>query len=284
MTWALTIAALGGAAASSMFARGYGVSALVTTGPADASATIAPHNPAPAATLIDPAEFRRRAPPPDGRPRVAIIVRGLGLSKAATAQAIADLPADVTLALSAYGRELQHDADAARADGHEVFLDIPVEPKGYPANDAGPEALLTALTPGENGARLQWALGRFIGFPGLVFAPGSPALESAEMLAPLFEGPALKGLVWAHAGAKGFADAKVDMATATLTIDPSASSDDVDRALERLEAAARKGTAALAIVGSAPATVERLKAWTASLDDKGIALVPASALAVSSGS
>jgi len=284
LTWTLTVAALGGAVASSLFGPGYGVSALVTTGPAEASAEIEPHEAPPAATLIDPTEFRRPAPPADGRPRVAIIVRGLGLSKAATAQAVADLPADVTLALNAYGRNLQHDSDAARADGHEVFLDVPVEPKGYPANDSGPEALLTSLSAGENSERLQWALGRFIGFPGLVFAPGSPALESAATLSLLFDGQALKGLVWAHATAKGFDDAKIETATATITIEPGASADDVDSALERLEGAARKGGAALAIVGPAPVTLERLKAWTVALEDKGIVLVPASALAVTPAS
>jgi polysaccharide deacetylase 2 family uncharacterized protein YibQ len=282
LTWTLAVVALGGAVASSLFGPDYGVSALVTTAPASASAHVEPET-EPKAALLDPNEFRRPAPPADGRPRVAIIVRGLGLSRSATAKAILDLPADVTFALSAYGRDLQKDADTARADGHEVFLDVPVEPQGYPANDAGPEAILTSLTSSENAGRLEWALTRFIGFPGLVFAPASPALDSKETLAPLFEDAALNGLVWAHTGAKGFDGAKIEMATAEMSIDQNASADEVDAALGRLEGIAREGGTALAIVSSAPTTMARLKAWTAALEDKGIVLVPASAVAVKPG-
>ncbi len=284
LTWTLTVVALGGAVASSLFGPDYGVSALVTTAPASAAGTaeVEPEA-APKATLMDPMEFRRPAPPADGHPRVAIILRGLGLSKSATAKAILDLPADVTLAFSAYGRDLQNDADTARADGHEVFLDVPVEPQGYPANDAGPQAILTSLTSPENAERLEWALTRFIGFPGLVFAPASPALESKETFSPLFEDPALKGLVWAHTGAKGFDGAKIEMATAEISIDQGASADETDASLARLEEMARKGDAAFAIVSATPTTVARLKAWTAALEDKGILLVPASAVAVKPG-
>lgn len=283
LTWTLSIAALGGAVASSFFGPDYGVSALVTTGTASAALT-AGHDPKgadPVALQVDPTEFRRPAASADGRPRIAIIVRGLGLSKSTTARALADMPPDVTLALSAYGRDLQHDADAARADGHEVFLDVPVEPQGYPANDAGPEALLSSLGADENRERLKWALGRFVGFPGLVLAAGSPALDNPAIVTALLDDPSLKGLVWAYANAKGFADAKVEMTQAAVTIDGAAGPDDIGNALERLEAAARKGGSALAIVSPAPATLDRLKAWTSELDARGLALVPASALALS---
>lgn len=283
LAWALGIVALGGAAASSYMSHGYGVSALVVTGPA--SASIPAHPKAePREIALDPTEFRRTAPSADGRPRVAVIVRGLGLSRKTTAAAIADLPADVTLALSAYGRDLQRDADTARADGHEVFLDMPVEPAGYPGNDAGPQALLTSLTAAENDGRLQWALSRFIGFPGIVFAPGSPALDSAAFVTPLLHGPGRSGLVWAAFGAKGFEGADAAVAAAAIDIAAGSSDHDVDMALERLEAVARKGGSALAIVSATPVVMARVKAWAAGLEDEGIALVPASALAVTPAS
>lgn len=282
IAWALAIVAVGAAGVSNMMGgSSYGASALVTTG--TAAAHVEPRT-QPEAALIDPAEFRRPAPAPDGRPRVAIIVRGLGLSQSATREAIADLPADVTLALSAYGRDLQRDADAARADGHEVFLDLPVEPQGYPSNDAGPQALLSSLSAEENKARLEWSLARFIGFPGIVIAPGSPAFDTAATLTPLLEAPGLEGMAWAHFGARGFENAKAAIASASVSIAAGASPHDVDAALERLEAVARKGGTALAIVTPAPATLARLQTWIESVQAGGIVIVPASALAVTPGS
>ena len=282
LAWSLAIVALGAAFVSSLFGPDYGARALVVAAPAEAPVAPQPVQPAP--VLVDPARFRREAPPQDGRPRVAVIVRGLGLSNAATREAIAGLPADVTLALSAYGRQLQRDADEARADGHEVFLDMPVEPLGYPANDAGPHALLISLPEAENAARLRWALGRFTGFPGLVFAPGSPALDSGATMAPLISDPSLQGLVWAHAGAKGLGGAPAEIAAAIVSIDAATTPREIDAAFERLEAAARQTGAALAIVSPTPVALDRLKAWTGSLDAKGIVLAPASALAVAPAS
>ncbi|MFT3810769.1 MAG: divergent polysaccharide deacetylase family protein [Micropepsaceae bacterium] len=282
LAWAVAVIALVAVAASSLSGGTVGASALVTTGkavaaePAHPVETVRP--------LADPASYRRAAPPPDGRPRVAVIVRGLGLSARVTAAVIADLPPDITLALSAYGRDLQTDADAARADGHEVFLDIPVEPQGYPANDAGPQALLTSLSAAENAQRLEWSIARFTGYPGLVFAAGSPALEDAATMAPLFDKAGPGGLIWAHAGAKGFDGARVETAAAAVTLPAGASPADADAAFERLEALARKSGTALIIVSPAPATLARLKIWTASLEDKGLVLAPASALAVAPAS
>ena len=283
LAWAVAITGFVAVAASSFSGGGAaGASAFVTTGTATAAE---PAHPAETVRpLADPASFRRAAPAPDGRPRVAVIVRGLGLSTRATEAAIADLPPDVTLALSAYGRDLQKHADAARADGHEVFLDVPVEPQGFPANDAGPQALLTSLSADENAERLNWAAARFTGYPGLVFAPGSPMLENANAMAPLFDKAGSGGLIWAHAAAKGFDGARVETASAGVTLPATASPSDADAALERLEALARKNGTALMIVSPGPATLARLKAWTAGLDDKGIALVPASALAIAPAS
>ena len=74
LAWALGIVALGGTAASSLFGQTYGASALVVTAPANAASTeLAMSDPR--ATALDPARFRRTAPPADGHPRVAVIVR-----------------------------------------------------------------------------------------------------------------------------------------------------------------------------------------------------------------
>ena len=70
---------------------------------------------------------------------------GLGLGPAATRAAI-QLPGEITLAFSSHARDLQQWIDLARAAGHEVLLDLPMEPIGYPAMDPGPQSLLTTLS------------------------------------------------------------------------------------------------------------------------------------------
>ena len=66
---------------------------------------------------------------------------------AATADAIMKLPPAVTLAFTPYGTEPGKLAERARAQHHEILLQIPMEPYDYPDNDPGPQTLLTSLGP-----------------------------------------------------------------------------------------------------------------------------------------
>ena len=86
----------------------------------------------------------------DAPPRIAVLINGMGLSDGATAEAIKDLPAPISVAYGAYGRNLQDWVEKARQEGHEVLLQIPLEPLDYPTNDPGPHTLLTTLPPEEN--------------------------------------------------------------------------------------------------------------------------------------
>ena len=57
--------------------------------------------------------------------------------------------------------------EKARQAGHEVLLQIPLEPLDYPSKDPGPHTLLTTLPPDENFKRLQWLMSRFTGYVGI---------------------------------------------------------------------------------------------------------------------
>ena len=78
-------------------------------------------------------------------PVVAIVVGGLGVGAAKTTDAIMKLPAAVTLAFTPYGSDPAKLAERARAQRHEILLQIPMEPFDYPDNDPGPQTLLTTL-------------------------------------------------------------------------------------------------------------------------------------------
>jgi polysaccharide deacetylase 2 family uncharacterized protein YibQ len=283
VAWAIAATAVMAAAASVFVDAGPAAFALVARMPdpieAGHPADAAIADVAPAEALIDPRDFRKPPPPADGRPRVAILVAGLGISAVSTTAAIEKLPAEISLSFSPYGRTLQKQADDARAAGHEVFVDIPLEPQGFPGNDAGPQAILSSLPATENVERLRWSLARFTGFAGVVLAGGSPALNSPETVAPLLQGASVDGLVWAHAPTRGFEGSAAETVEIAFAIDGTPDAHDIDVALERLEATARKKGSALGLAGSYPVTLERIAAWSAALEARGIVLVPASAVA-----
>ena len=83
-------------------------------------------------------------------PVVAIVVGGLGVGAAKTTDAIMKLPPAVTLAFTPYGADPAKLAERARAQRHEILLQVPMEPFDYPDNDPGPQTLLTTLTPEQN--------------------------------------------------------------------------------------------------------------------------------------
>ncbi|HEX3407807.1 MAG TPA: divergent polysaccharide deacetylase family protein, partial [Caulobacteraceae bacterium] len=78
------------------------------------------------------AQAYARPSTPDGKPRVALIIGGLGLNAKETRVAISALPPEVTLSFVPYSEGLQGWIDMARAAGHEVLLEAPMEPKDYP--------------------------------------------------------------------------------------------------------------------------------------------------------
>ncbi|MBV8915801.1 MAG: divergent polysaccharide deacetylase family protein, partial [Acetobacteraceae bacterium] len=102
----------------------------------------------------------------DKRPRIGLMVTGLGMSDADSRAAIDALPGPITLAFSPYASNPDPLLELARARGHELLVSIPMEPQGYPLNDAGSRSLLTGADPAQNRTNLEWALGRIQGYVG----------------------------------------------------------------------------------------------------------------------
>ncbi len=131
--------------------------------------------------------FARAVQPLPGKPdapRIALIVGGLGVSASGTASAISKLPAAVTLGFVPYGADVATLAARARSAGHEILLQVPMEPFEYPDNDPGPQTLLTSLTPEQNIDRLHWVMGRFQGYVGLANTMGARFTASENVLCP----------------------------------------------------------------------------------------------------
>ena len=131
----------------------------------------------------------------DAPPRIAVLINGMGLSDGATAEAIKDLPAPISVAYGAYGRNLQDWVEKARQEGHEVLLQIPLEPLDYPTNDPGPHTLLTTLPPEENLKRLQWLMSRFTGYVGITNLMGAKFEPTQASFVPVLEEVKARGLL-----------------------------------------------------------------------------------------
>ena len=220
-------------------------------------------------------------------PRIAIIVGGLGISATGTADALAKLPTPVTLGFAPYGADLDRLAERARAENHEVLLQTPMEPFDYPDNDPGPQTLLTSLTPDQNIDRLHWQMSRFQGYVGIVSYMGARFTASEQSLAPVLRETAKRGLIYVDDGASPRSVASqfagshnLPFAKADVVIDAVPTPVEIDRALARLEMAARDHGTAVGLANALPGTVTRIAEWAKKVEARGFVLVPITMVAV----
>ena len=218
-------------------------------------------------------------------PRIAIVVGGLGIGSTNTGDAIKRLPGPVTFAFLPYGGDIERQMAAARAAGHEVLLQIPMEPFDYPDNDPGPQTLLTSLDGSQNVDRLQSLMARARGYVGVANFMGSRFSASEQALAPVLRETAKRGLIYFDdgsaprslagqiAGGNSLPFAKSDVAIDTV---PTAT--EIDRALGRLEALARDRGTAVGMASALPITIDRLARWAKAAEARGVQLVPITAV------
>jgi len=229
--------------------------------------------------------YARPADRSDPRPKIAMIVGGLGLGEAVTQAAIDRLPAGVTLAVTPYGSSLQGLVSTARAKGHEILLEMPMEPFDYPDNDPGQDTLLTGPAAAENPSRLRRVMGRVTGYAGLVNSQGAKFLSRSDDVRFLLGETARRGLYFVDNGQteqsvarEGAQAAGAAFVRADQQVDRNPTREAIERELAALEEFAKQRGAALGIAAAFPVTIDRIGAWAEGLEEKGLALVPVSAL------
>ncbi len=221
-----------------------------------------------------------------GAPKISLIVGGLGLKASHTLSAINDLPPEVTLSFVPYADDLQTWINRARAAGHEVLLELPMEPYDYPNVDTGPYTLLTTSKPDENIRRLNLLLGKASGYFGVTNYQGAKFATDARAAAPVFAALKSRGLIFVNDGAAArsvlpdtakAAGLAFDVADRIVDVEPSA--DAIDHQLLQLEATALQNGDAVGVGYAYPVTIEQFRLWTQGLKAKGYQLAPASASA-----
>ncbi len=227
------------------------------------------------------------APPvaPGKAPRIAIVISGLGFSAKSTAAAIQNLPPGVTLAFAPYADDVQRWVGEARKQGHEVLLEVPMEPYDFPDSDPGPHTLRAAVGEESNTQRLVWSLTRFTGYAGITNLLGGRLLADPDSLEPVMTYLARRGLLFFDSGPQSRSVAP-DIARrigapyvqSTVTLDTIQTGMEIDARLSELEKQARTNGSAAGAGFLYPVTIERVAAWAKGLAGRGFVLAPASAI------
>jgi polysaccharide deacetylase 2 family uncharacterized protein YibQ len=216
----------------------------------------------------------------NGRPKIALVVGGLGLNAAATHAAIERLPPEVTLSFVPYADGLQGWIDLARASGHEVLLEIPMEPLDYPNNDPGPSTLMVKAPREETIKRLEWLLSRASGYFGVTNYLGGRFVTADGAMALFTNALKARGLGFIDDGSAGHRGMTgLPRASADAVVDEQLSQDQIDRQLLALETSAQKSGQALGAGFAYPVTINEVARWSQALAAHGFQLAPASALA-----
>jgi polysaccharide deacetylase 2 family uncharacterized protein YibQ len=215
--------------------------------------------------------------------RVAIVIGGVGIDPAGTAQAIA-LPGPVTLAMAPYGNGIAGTMADARAGGHELLLQIPLEPFNYPKTDPGPRTLTVEAPASENLDRLAWLMSRTTNYVGVVNYMGARFTGEAAALSPVLAEIGKRGLLYLDDGSSARSRAmdvagRAPVLRADVVLDADLSAAAIDERLNQLRSIARQRGYAIASATAFPLTIERVAEFARTAAERGFVIVPVSALA-----
>jgi uncharacterized protein len=221
-----------------------------------------------------PAEiYARPAVSVPGLPRIALLVGGMGLSPRATEAAIVGLPGAVTLGFAPYGADLARQTALAREAGHELVLEIPMEPFNFPLDNPGPHTLVADAGKAGNSDNLTCLMSRLTGYAGVANFLGRKFTADA-----VFREISARGLFYVDDGtsarslAMTLAPEQDLAARADIVIDSTAEPGAIEAALSRLEAIARDKGLAIGVASALPASVETIGRFARALEARGIAL------------
>ncbi len=218
------------------------------------------------------------------RPKIALIIGGMGINRRLTDLAISSLPGPVSFAFAPYGKSIQRSINKARSKGHEIYLHLPMEPYGYPGINPGPRTLLATAAPEKNLDNLQWFLSRFSGYAGVTNYMGAKFTSDGGALMPVFSRLKARGLVYLDDASNGanltrnIAEAvSLPIRRANMVLDSNSEPISIQRQLSALESLARQNGLAIGSATGLETTIETINDWIKDLKSKGFDLVPVSA-------
>jgi polysaccharide deacetylase 2 family uncharacterized protein YibQ len=229
--------------------------------------------------------YARPFTPQANHPLIAVIIGGLGFNADATTQAIDELPPEITLSFVPYANNLQSWIDRARAKGHEVMLELPMEPFDPDADDTGPQTLLASAPAQQNIGKLQHLMGVATGYFGVTNYQGARFATSSQASQPIVQELRRRGLVLISSGIGQRTALSTEAARAGLAntaadriIDARREADAIDDQLLNLEALALQNQSAIGAGFAYPVTIGQVGHWAQDVSSRGYQLAPVSAV------
>ncbi len=217
-----------------------------------------------------------------GQAMVAIVIDDMGIDRPRSMRAV-ELPGPLTLAYLPYGRDLEGQTSLARFRGHELMVHLPMEPSG--SADPGPDALKTDLDERELRRRIAVNLDRFESYVGVNNHMGSKFTAARPGMEIVIDEMKKRGLLFLDSrtsaqsvGAEIAAARGVPNASRHVFLDDVLSSDNVWHQLGEVEKTAKRNGYAIAIGHPHDNTLNALAEWLPSLREKGLVLVPLTAI------
>lgn len=223
---------------------------------------------------------------PAAAPRLAVIITDMGLSERLTLPALEQLPGQVSVALNGQSPKIQDYIATTRANGHEVLLDIPAEPRFFPEEDPGPTALMTRIGTDANLKRLRVWLAKAQGIVGVMTSGGTQFVADGAAVTAVISELKLRGLAWFDSGdsrsvgTKMATSIKAANASVNIVLDDVLTPDAIRAKFDNAVAIAREHGSVLIMARPYPLTLSLLNEQLNRLPEAGIALVPASAMVI----
>ncbi|PCH51075.1 MAG: hypothetical protein COC17_01685 [Hyphomicrobiales bacterium] len=229
-----------------------------------------------------------RAPETSGNfgvARVVIIVASMGISQSSTQQAISQLSPNFTFAFAPYGNSLNRWMQASRKKGHELLLQVPMEPFGYPQNNPGKQTLRTGVSAAKNIDNLHWSMGRITNYVGVMNYLGGKISNDAASLKPIFTEISDRGLLFVDDGSSTTSvtqevaeQSLLPFVKGHIRIDKIRTKREIAKNLEKLVSEAKRTGLAIGIANAFPETIKLLAQFAEKAPGAGIELTPVSAI------
>lgn len=221
-----------------------------------------------------------------GGTRIAIVVGGLGISQSGSQNAVETLPADITLGFSPAGNSLDRWMRDARRLGHELVLQIPMEPAGYPQINPGDNTLTVSDATAGVFDKLEASLARLTNYVGVMNYMGGRLTADEAAMSGFLSELHRRGLMYFDDGSSigqtatdAAILANVPSASADVIVDRSTNAEDIRRQLDVLERIARAEGSAIGVASAFDTSISTIAQWVQEAEGRGIDIVPLSALA-----
>lgn len=221
------------------------------------------------------------------KPVIALGIAELGLSTAAMESAIRSMPPEVSLIMSPYTKDMTKWRQAARDNGHEIWLTLPMEGVRYPYDDPGPHALLINAPTVENQQKLAWIMGRADGYVGFVTSKEPLFMQSLTDVRPVLSNIYRRGLAFIDMSEKPGPipetmayGMRAPYGNIDIVIDKTIREDTILDSLDRLEKLATKNGVASGVFHPYPVSYRAVIDWVKTLEERGFIVAPLSAIAV----